>query len=140
MSSTHTKVTTFKERFSELSGESEKTITDLAKDLHVSYQTISAWRLGTRSPKEPTIIAIANHFGVDVAWLMGFDVPKVRDAPILTRANSFTEEDRPKNNRVRLLLREFNRMSDEELDRATEMMRLMFARNADHFREDDNET
>ena len=70
------KVTTFKERFGQLLDESEKTMTDLSKELHVSNQTISAWKLGTRSPKEPTVIAIANHFRVSVEWLLGFNVPK----------------------------------------------------------------
>ena len=73
---TNLKVSTFRERFTTLFEESEKTIKELSKDLHVSYQTISAWKLGTRSPKEPTIIAIAEIFGVDVRWLMGFDVEK----------------------------------------------------------------
>lgn len=72
------KVTTFKERFAILCNESEKTITDLSKELHVSNQTISAWKLGTRSPKEPTVIAIANHFHVSVEWLLGFNVPKYK--------------------------------------------------------------
>jgi len=70
------KIMTFRDRFSSLVDESEKTTIDLAKELHVSNQTISAWKIGTRSPKEPTIIAIANHFGVTVEWLMGFDVEK----------------------------------------------------------------
>lgn len=70
------KVTTFQNRFASLFDESEKTTVDLAKELHVSNQTISAWKNGTRSPKEPTIIAIANHFGVTVQWLMGFNVEK----------------------------------------------------------------
>ena len=67
------KISTFRERFTELFEESEKSITSLAKDLHVSNQTISAWKTGARSPKEPTVIAIADHFGVTVEWLMGFD-------------------------------------------------------------------
>ena len=74
-------VSTFKDRFAELFAESEKTITALAKDLHVSYQTISAWKTGTRSPKEPTVIAIADFFGVSVPWLLGFDVEKEAPKP-----------------------------------------------------------
>jgi len=70
------KVSTFKNRFNVLFDESEKTTISLGKELHVSSQTISAWRLGTRSPKEPTIIAIADYFGVNVEWLMGFNVEK----------------------------------------------------------------
>jgi len=81
------KVTTFQQRFSDLFEESEKTIMTLAKELHVSNQTVSAWKTGARSPKEPTIIAIAKHFGVSVEWLMGFDVdkeqPKEQDRKIV---------------------------------------------------------
>lgn len=42
----------------------------------MSNQTLSAWRNGTRSPKAPTVIAIAEYFNVDVRWLMGFDVER----------------------------------------------------------------
>ena len=70
------KVATFRERFSTLFDESDKTMQDLSKELHVSHQTISAWKMGTRSPKEPTIITIANHFGVSISWLMGFNVER----------------------------------------------------------------
>lgn len=70
------KTKTFKDRFAQLVEESEKTAMELSKELHVSVQTVSAWKLGVRSPKEPAIIAIANHFHVSVKWLMGFDVEK----------------------------------------------------------------
>lgn len=70
------RVSNFKDRFNELFSESGKTNTDLGKELHVSNQTISAWRLGIRSPKEPTVIAIADYFKVNVEWLLGFDVQK----------------------------------------------------------------
>ena len=70
------KVASFQERFADLVDESEKTLTQLSKELHMSNQTLSAWRNGSRSPKEPTIIAIAKYFNVDVRWLMGFDVRK----------------------------------------------------------------
>ena len=70
------KVATFQQRFAALFEESEKTITELSKELHISNQTVSAWKTGARSPKEPTVIAIAKHFRVNVAWLMGYDVDK----------------------------------------------------------------
>ena len=71
------KVATFQQRFATLFEESEKTITELSKELHISNQTVSAWKTGARSPKEPTVIAIAKHFRVNVAWLMGYDVDKI---------------------------------------------------------------
>jgi len=76
------KVSCFKDRFQELFAESEKTNMDLGKDLHVSNQTISAWKLGVRSPKEPTVIAIAAFFNVSPQWLLGFDVQKEPYNPI----------------------------------------------------------
>lgn len=71
------KVATFQQRFATLFEESGKTIMELSKELHISNQTVSAWKTGSRSPKEPTIIAIAKHFKVNVAWLMGYDVDKM---------------------------------------------------------------
>lgn len=65
---------TFRERFAELCEESGKTNTELAKDLGVSNQTISAWKTGVRAPKELGITTVANYFRVNVRWLMGFDV------------------------------------------------------------------
>ena len=73
------KVSTFRDRFCELANATGKTTVEVAKDLHVSNQTVSAWRIGVRSPKEPTIIAIADHFNVNVPWLMGFDVEKEKE-------------------------------------------------------------
>ena len=70
------KVATFQERFAELFDESNKTTQELADKLHVSKQTVSAWKIGTRHPKEPTIIAIAQFFGVSEIWLMGYDAKK----------------------------------------------------------------
>lgn len=71
------KVATFKERFNELCENNPQNASRIADDLRVSRQTVSAWRSGYRSPKEPTIIAIAKHFHVTVPWLMGFDVEKL---------------------------------------------------------------
>ncbi len=72
---TGTKVTTFKERLSDLCEASPLSDTELADKLKISKQTLSAWKCGVRSPKEPTIIAIAQYFNVAIDWLMGFDVP-----------------------------------------------------------------
>lgn len=70
------KVATFQERFSQLVNESGKSLLRLSKELHISNQALSTWRTGIRSPKEPTIIAVANYFNVNPQWLMGFDVVK----------------------------------------------------------------
>ena len=70
------KISTFRERFTQLCDEYPKNDTAISYELHVSKATISAWKSGDRSPKQPTIISIADYFKVNVAWLMGFDVER----------------------------------------------------------------
>jgi len=77
----------FSERLAILLDEYSGTANDIAKGLHVSKQTISAWRSGTRSPKAPTVEAIARFFNVCIPWLMGLDVD--RDAFYPSMSTSF---------------------------------------------------
>ena len=77
------KVSNFQERFSQLVDESGKSLLKLSKELHISNQALSSWRTGVRSPKEPTIIAVANYFSVNVQWLMGYDVVKKSNRHII---------------------------------------------------------
>lgn len=77
------KVATFQERFSQLVEESGKSLVKLSKELHMSNQALSTWKTGQRSPKEPTIIAVADYFNVNVQWLMGFDVVKKANRHII---------------------------------------------------------
>lgn len=92
----HEKVSTFRERFSQLVEESGKTTVEIAKHLKVSNQTVSAWRTGSRSPKDLTVYAIAEYFNVRLSWLMGYDDPKKRptlDDPLYFRDEKITKKD-----------------------------------------------
>lgn len=53
-------------------------ITDFARKIGVSKQTISAYTVGTRKPKAPVIKIIAEALNVNEAWLMGYDTSKER--------------------------------------------------------------
>lgn len=67
-------VSSFSERLKEaLEGIS---ITDFGNKIGLSKQAISAYTLGTRKPKRPTIYAIAKVLNVNEAWLIGYNVPK----------------------------------------------------------------
>ena len=66
----------FSIRFGKLVDEYRGNANDIAKNLQVSKQTISAWRSGVRSPKKPTVEAIARFFDVNIEWLMGLDVER----------------------------------------------------------------
>lgn len=70
------KVKTCQERLNELFDTLPYSDIDIAKKLGVSKQAISAWRNGSRSPKKTALEDISNMFGVDIAWIMGFDVER----------------------------------------------------------------
>ena len=74
MKYTGEKVATNQERLNELFDADPRTDLAIAADLHVSRQTISAWRNGSRSPKKQMLIQIAEKFNVSIIWLMGYDV------------------------------------------------------------------
>lgn len=98
---------------------------DLARAIGQSPSSITMYETGRREPDFETLEALADVFNVPLIALV---------------ENESRSEERPRNDRVRVLLRGFNRLSDDELDRATEMMRLMFARNAEFFKENGDET
>lgn len=67
-------ISNFQERLKEaMNGMS---VTDLAAELDISKQSVSAYINGTRKPKRLTISAMAQILSVNPAWLMGYDVEK----------------------------------------------------------------
>ena len=92
-------VTVFRDRFADLCDMSDMPDSEIAKQLDVSKQTLSAWRCGTRSPKRPTIETIARYFEVNVDWLLGFDVP-MRGT---SESKKLTPEDELDNELINLL-------------------------------------
>lgn len=65
-------ISTFAKRLDYLISQSGRSASSIARDLKVSKQTISAWQTGTRTPKYPTMVTMAQYFSVDQEWLMGF--------------------------------------------------------------------
>ena len=47
----------------------------IADSLGVSKQAVSAWKNGKRSPSKSQLEKIAEYYGVDQAWLYGYDLP-----------------------------------------------------------------
>ena len=137
------KVSTFRERFSELCDSNPMNDTAIADALHVSRQTVCSWKAGTRSPKAPTVLSIANYFAVDVGWLMGFDVEKYNAQAVLEKAfrdQGYIVEEQPKNNDIRLLVRDLNKLSPEQVEQAKAVFRAMFQiTNPELFKEDNND-
>jgi len=88
---TRMKITTFNDRFDTLCSESSLNDIQIAQRLGVSKQTISAWRSGQRSPKQPTIRTISSYFRVSIRWLMGFDTPRYEE-DATAKEDSVSEE------------------------------------------------
>lgn len=70
------KVATSVERLNDLFDADSRNDTAIANALHVSKQTLSAWRKGRRSPKKSVLIKISELYNVSLEWLLGFDVEK----------------------------------------------------------------
>lgn len=69
----------FAQRFSEVLGSSSETTYTLGEKLSLSSGTISRYANGLMAPKIPTVYMMADIFGVNPLWLMGYDVPKYKN-------------------------------------------------------------
>ena len=114
-------VTVFRERFTDLCNESPMNDTEIAKKIGVSKQTVSAWKIGDRSPKQPTIETIANVFQVNIDWLLGFDVPK-------SIGNYKNEKLTPEDEQKNLYVEELKSASLDELKMLSDFLAIMRAR------------
>lgn len=86
------KVSTFRDRFTELVNSSPKSRTTIAREFNVAKQTISAWVTGQSSPRLPVVAALADYFDVSFEWLLGFDVPRESDKSEFEKYNQFYSE------------------------------------------------
>lgn len=109
------KTSDFPQRISQLVNESGRSATQIASDLGLAKQTISAWKTGKNSPKQPTVYTLAAYFNVSIGWLMGYDVPMQGDAA----ANTATPE-------YRLIAREAGKLNPDDQRKLIDMMKVMF--------------
>ena len=65
----------FFERFAELCKEIGETPNSVAKTLGISSGSVTAWKNGTE-PRNKTLSAIADHFGVTTDYLLGKETEK----------------------------------------------------------------
>ena len=61
----------FKETFNDLLKESEKTLDEIAADLHTSKSVISKWKNHTKDLKMKSLIKLADYFNCSVEFLCG---------------------------------------------------------------------
>ena len=95
----------------------------VAAFLNVSPATVYRYENGDISKLPSKFIKpLAEFLCVSPGYLMGWEEEKAPDP-----------EDQPKNDDVRLLIRGLNKLSPEQLEQATNMMRIMFTKYADYF-------
>ena len=136
------KVATFQERFSELVESSPKSRSTIASEFGVAKQTISAWTTGQSSPRLPVVTLLAEYFGVDSNWLLGFDVP--RNEVFIKHNNTQPDHppDLPVTSEARILAKGIDRLPQEEREQALAVVRAMFTKYADYSdkeKDDDSE-
>lgn len=119
----------FRKNLNDLLSSSGKMQKDLAEYCGAKTTTVSGWTRGVSYPRADAMEKIAQFFGVPTSRLVGSS-----DFPSYSQAN-----DQPANDGVRLLIRGLNRLSPEQLEQATNMMKIMFAKHADYFEKEDNE-
>ncbi|AJA17561.1 TPA: helix-turn-helix domain-containing protein [Bacillus thuringiensis] len=64
-------------RLKEIMLENNQTIYTLSQRINLSAATVSRYCSGKMAPKLTTIEVIAKQFGINPAWLMGYDVDKL---------------------------------------------------------------
>ena len=111
-----------------VSGKLQK---DLADYVGAKTTTVSGWTRGISYPRADAMEKIAQFFGVPTSRLVG--------NPISVSSDS-SEADQPKNDDIRIFVRDLNKLSPSQLDQAKKVFRAMFAlTNPDLFKGDDDQ-
>jgi len=122
--------TTIYERIRQLRNEAGMSQEDLAHALgYKDRSMITKIESGKVDISQKKIIAFARVLNTTPSYLMGLTDERPPEPP----------DDVPKNDDVRLLIRGLNKLSPEQLDQATNMMRIMFTKYADYFERNNND-
>jgi len=97
------RVSNFTERFNDIMRGT--TVTQASEFLGIGKATVGSYMSGARTAKASFLQLIADKYGVDVLWLMGYDTPKYKETP----AGEGEGEDRT------YLINMVRSMTDEEV-------------------------
>jgi transcriptional regulator with XRE-family HTH domain len=82
------------------------TVTQASDFLGIGKATVSSYMSGARTAKASFLQKIADAYGVDPLWLMGYDVPKYKEVP--TAGGDLSEEQKQ-------LMARITTLSDDEV-------------------------
>ena len=92
--------------------------TQISRDLGVPQSNISSYLSGKRSPKAAFLSKVADKYGVNIQWLLGFpDAPKYLD---MVQEGPDPDED------IVILSRAAKKMSPEDRQKLIEMAKVVF--------------
>ena len=84
------KVSNSQHRIAELLNYLQISQTEFCNKTGIQKSALSNYLNGDREPRQPQLAKIADAFGVDPAWLMGYEVPMFR---ILNTKPNFTDAE-----------------------------------------------
>jgi transcriptional regulator with XRE-family HTH domain len=115
--------------FLQSSGKLQK---DLAEFVGAKTTTVSGWTRGISYPRADAMEKIALFFGVPTTRLVGENSSS-------NNSNNKLQQDEPKNDDIRLLIRGLNKLTPEQVAQAKSVFRAMFAvTNPELFEGDDD--
>lgn len=126
----------FQYRLQKSLAASGMTASELSEKTGISEANISNYINGKYVAKQDKCFLLAKALDVDPGWLMTGDEPVKHGMDLQWFGRS---DDEPKNDDVRLLIRGLNKLSPEQLEQATNMMRIMFAKYADYFTKEETD-
>lgn len=111
---------------------------ELSRLSGVGKNLISYYLNGKYLAKQDKVFLLARALDVDPGWLMtGVDKEAEK---IKNGLNELSySSDLPKNDDVRLLIRGLNKLSPQQLEQATNMMKVMFVEYAPYFEKENND-
>ena len=101
-----TRVSNFTERFNVLMEGT--TVTQASEFLGMGKATISSYMSGARVAKSSFLSKIAEAYGVEVLWLLGYDVPRYKEETPAGEGEGLSEDRAYLWNRI-------NSLSDDEV-------------------------
>lgn len=121
---------TLYERIRQLRIDAGMSQDDLAKAMGYSDRSmITKIESGKVDISQKKILAFARVLNTTPGYLMGLEDHDAANA----------SDDQPKNDDVRLLVRGFNQFTPDEIDQAKAMMKIMFAKHAKYFEEENSD-
>lgn len=121
---------TIYERIRQLRIDAGMSQEDLARAMgYKDRSMITKIESGKVDISQKKIISFARVLNTTPSYLMGWTDERPPEPP----------DDQPKNDDVRLLIRGLNKLSPEQLEQATNMMRVMFTKYADYFSKEKND-